>query len=256
MTNGAFTTLTETTSCLGERILVDAEGNRVIAASRRPDGSLRKELRIRPGYIHKEERERFMTRGTQFRQRVEEMSKFPIGFTPQVDNTVNTKKKAKKKSKKPVDVDDPPVIEVETFTGVAPSAKRPDISQTVTKTGTSSFTLETSSPTPNLSGDHVTLKHLPPPETGNGSTAEILSAPHGISKPGSASCSNPDCLNATTLNKRIQQTKTKLKQIAEIEKKIAAGSVKVTPEQYDRVKAKEQLVATLQELETKRADVV
>jgi hypothetical protein len=52
MVPGAFSSVSEVSSCLGERIIIDAEGNRTIAASRRSDGSYRKERRIRPGYIH------------------------------------------------------------------------------------------------------------------------------------------------------------------------------------------------------------
>lgn len=48
---GGFSTTKEEVSPTGERIIIDAEGNRVIAATRRPDGTLRKEIRIRKGYF-------------------------------------------------------------------------------------------------------------------------------------------------------------------------------------------------------------
>lgn len=48
--DAGFSTVRDQISPTGERILIDAEGNRVIAATRRPDGSLRKEMRIRKGF--------------------------------------------------------------------------------------------------------------------------------------------------------------------------------------------------------------
>lgn len=48
---GAFSTEREEISQTGERVITDADGNRVIAATKRADGSLRKEIRIRKGYV-------------------------------------------------------------------------------------------------------------------------------------------------------------------------------------------------------------
>lgn len=41
----------EVNQTTGERILTDADGNRIIASSKRPDGSLRKEIKIRKGFV-------------------------------------------------------------------------------------------------------------------------------------------------------------------------------------------------------------
>ena len=38
-------------------------GERVIAATRRPDGTLRKERKIRPGYVPQEEQQVYLSRG-------------------------------------------------------------------------------------------------------------------------------------------------------------------------------------------------
>ncbi|KAK9826132.1 hypothetical protein WJX81_007353 [Elliptochloris bilobata] len=42
---------------------VNADGERIIAASRRPDGTLRKERRVKPGYIPQDEQPVFQPRG-------------------------------------------------------------------------------------------------------------------------------------------------------------------------------------------------
>lgn len=66
---GVLSTESEVLSRTEGGIRVDAEGNRVITATRRPDGTWRKEIRIRPGYVRDEERQRFVTKGTEVRTR-------------------------------------------------------------------------------------------------------------------------------------------------------------------------------------------
>ena len=39
------------------------DGERVIAASRRPDGTVRKERKIRPGFVPQEEQQVYVSRG-------------------------------------------------------------------------------------------------------------------------------------------------------------------------------------------------
>ena len=41
----------------------DSDGNRIIAASKRPDGTMRKALRVRDGYVPLDEREVYVSRG-------------------------------------------------------------------------------------------------------------------------------------------------------------------------------------------------
>lgn len=50
--------------------VVNERGERVIPASRRPDGTIRKERRIRAGYVPQEEQEIYQSVGAQFRQGV------------------------------------------------------------------------------------------------------------------------------------------------------------------------------------------
>lgn len=42
---------------------VNADGERIIAASRRPDGTLRKERRVKPGYVPQDEQPVYQPRG-------------------------------------------------------------------------------------------------------------------------------------------------------------------------------------------------
>lgn len=43
---------------------VNESGERVIASSRRPDGTLRKERRVRAGYVPQDEQQVYVSRGT------------------------------------------------------------------------------------------------------------------------------------------------------------------------------------------------
>lgn len=51
--------------CQVDIIMADTQegGDRVIAASRRPDGTLRKERKIRPGFVPQEEQQVYVSRG-------------------------------------------------------------------------------------------------------------------------------------------------------------------------------------------------
>ena len=46
-----------------QQYATDEEGNRIIEASRRPDGSLRKKIKVRPGYVPQDEQARFTSSG-------------------------------------------------------------------------------------------------------------------------------------------------------------------------------------------------
>lgn len=51
------------TSMEAQGYTVNADGERIIAASRRPDGTLRKERRVKPGYVPQDEQPVYQPRG-------------------------------------------------------------------------------------------------------------------------------------------------------------------------------------------------
>mmetsp|Transcript_2405 Transcript_2405/g.7211 ORF Transcript_2405/g.7211 Transcript_2405/m.7211 type:complete len:193 (-) Transcript_2405:125-703(-) len=78
-------------------------GERIIPGSRRPDGTLRKEIRVRPGYVPLEEQAVYVSRGAKFR----DTSKMHIpGMDPQAlaaakaANAASLKSKSAKKNEK------------------------------------------------------------------------------------------------------------------------------------------------------------
>lgn len=73
-----------------------AAGERVIAPSRRPDGSLRKEIRIRAGYTPQDEVAIYQPKGAQLRKGPDDV---PPGYDP-VQPSAKPKTKAAKKNEK------------------------------------------------------------------------------------------------------------------------------------------------------------
>eukprot|EP01054_Gregarina_sp_Poly1_P002010 Gregarina_sp_Poly_1__2009@NODE_1527_length_3924_cov_82_479907_g1010_i0_p4_GENE_NODE_1527_length_3924_cov_82_479907_g1010_i0NODE_1527_length_3924_cov_82_479907_g1010_i0_p4_ORF_typecomplete_len197_score31_59Magobind/PF09282_10/2_6e13_NODE_1527_length_3924_cov_82_479907_g1010_i04721062 len=89
----------------GETYIINEKGEKLIAASRRADGSIRKPIKVRPGFMPLEERERFVSRGSAIRRGIEHSAAHPpgaaledtlVGSCP----TVSPKKARKKKSPK------------------------------------------------------------------------------------------------------------------------------------------------------------
>eukprot|EP01056_Protomagalhaensia_sp_Gyna25_P006003 Protomagalhaensia_sp_Gyna_25__6002@NODE_93_length_5325_cov_100_196557_g72_i0_p4_GENE_NODE_93_length_5325_cov_100_196557_g72_i0NODE_93_length_5325_cov_100_196557_g72_i0_p4_ORF_typecomplete_len205_score43_52Magobind/PF09282_10/9_1e14bZIP_Maf/PF03131_17/0_38_NODE_93_length_5325_cov_100_196557_g72_i042764890 len=86
----------------GETYIINEKGEKLIAASRRPDGSIRKAIKVRPGFMPIEERERFVSRGTAIRRGIEEARVMPPGVTPEMmKQPAPAKKPRKKKAAKP-----------------------------------------------------------------------------------------------------------------------------------------------------------
>ncbi|XP_020691652.1 partner of Y14 and mago [Dendrobium catenatum] len=77
------------------------EGERILAPSRRPDGTLRKPIRIRAGYIAQEEVAIYQSKGTLMRKAAESL--VPPGYDPALDakpKTKSAKRNERKKEKK------------------------------------------------------------------------------------------------------------------------------------------------------------
>eukprot|EP01053_Blabericola_migrator_P003969 Blabericola_migrator_1__3968@NODE_21_length_22536_cov_99_458098_g18_i0_p13_GENE_NODE_21_length_22536_cov_99_458098_g18_i0NODE_21_length_22536_cov_99_458098_g18_i0_p13_ORF_typecomplete_len203_score29_71Magobind/PF09282_10/2_1e13bZIP_Maf/PF03131_17/0_0018Med9/PF07544_13/0_98_NODE_21_length_22536_cov_99_458098_g18_i059426550 len=88
----------------GETYIINEKGEKLIAASRRADGSIRKAIKVRPGFMPIEERERFVSRGTAIRRGIEEARLMPPGVTPDMCSREPSRKSKKKKgnARKPV----------------------------------------------------------------------------------------------------------------------------------------------------------
>ncbi|KAJ7549982.1 hypothetical protein O6H91_07G077300 [Diphasiastrum complanatum] len=80
-----------------ERHGAGSEESRVLPATRRPDGTLRKPVRIRAGYTPQEEVAIYQSKGSQFRKGALEV---PPGYDPVEDAPPKLKTKAAKKNEK------------------------------------------------------------------------------------------------------------------------------------------------------------
>lgn len=63
----------------GETYVINRDGERIIPASLRADGSIRKAIKVRPGFIPEEERQRYVSKGQKVRQGVEQARICPPG---------------------------------------------------------------------------------------------------------------------------------------------------------------------------------
>ncbi|KAM7252389.1 hypothetical protein ACFE04_024272 [Oxalis oulophora] len=72
------------------------EGERILGPTRRPDGTLRKPIRIRAGYIPQDEVAIYKSKGALLKQEME--SQLPIGYS--ADMNVKTKSKSAKKNER------------------------------------------------------------------------------------------------------------------------------------------------------------
>eukprot|EP01055_Gregarina_sp_Pseudo9_P000919 Gregarina_sp_Pseudo_9__918@NODE_1589_length_1474_cov_16_294077_g1474_i0_p1_GENE_NODE_1589_length_1474_cov_16_294077_g1474_i0NODE_1589_length_1474_cov_16_294077_g1474_i0_p1_ORF_typecomplete_len205_score57_39Magobind/PF09282_10/2_4e13Magobind/PF09282_10/2_6e03ECM11/PF15463_6/2_9e03ECM11/PF15463_6/0_14PHM7_cyt/PF14703_6/8_3MscS_TM/PF12794_7/3_7Nnf1/PF03980_14/2_8e03Nnf1/PF03980_14/1_1_NODE_1589_length_1474_cov_16_294077_g1474_i04471061 len=87
----------------GETYIINEKGEKLIAATRRADGSIRKAIKVRPGFMPLEERERFVSRGTAIRRGIEEARAQPPGTTAEMLNEAQAEvvKKTRRKKASP-----------------------------------------------------------------------------------------------------------------------------------------------------------
>lgn len=84
------------TTAMGETYITNGEGEKFIAATKRNDGTMRKEIKVREGYVPQDEQ-------AAYGKEVKQKSQFPPGYVPDDTPVVpQQKKKEKKKNKENV----------------------------------------------------------------------------------------------------------------------------------------------------------
>lgn len=79
------------------------EGERILAPTRRPDGTLRKPIRIRAGYVPQDEVAIYQSKGALLRKELTTLQEAPPGYDPELDakpKTKSVKRNERKKEKR------------------------------------------------------------------------------------------------------------------------------------------------------------
>ncbi|XP_024968774.1 partner of Y14 and mago-like isoform X2 [Cynara cardunculus var. scolymus] len=76
------------------------EGERILAPTRRPDGTLRKPIRIRAGYVPQDEVAVYKSKGSQLKKEIESLEILPPGYDPQEDVVNKSKTKSAKRNER------------------------------------------------------------------------------------------------------------------------------------------------------------
>ncbi|KAL3515600.1 hypothetical protein ACH5RR_022502 [Cinchona calisaya] len=76
------------------------EGERILAPTRRPDGSLRKPIKIRAGYVPQEEVALYQSKGSLWRKEMASSQDVPPGYDPVTDAAKPKSKSAKRNERK------------------------------------------------------------------------------------------------------------------------------------------------------------
>ncbi|XP_071724955.1 partner of Y14 and mago-like [Rutidosis leptorrhynchoides] len=74
------------------------EGERILAPTRRPDGTLRKPIRIRAGYVPQDEVAIYKSKGALWKKEME--SQLPPGYNPDLQQVKTTKSKSAKRNER------------------------------------------------------------------------------------------------------------------------------------------------------------
>uniref|UniRef100_A0A7N0SWH8 WIBG Mago-binding domain-containing protein n=1 Tax=Kalanchoe fedtschenkoi TaxID=63787 RepID=A0A7N0SWH8_KALFE len=76
------------------------EGERLLAPTRRPDGTLRKPIKIRAGYVPQEEVAIYKSKGALWKEEMESLQEVPPGYTPPVADSKPKTKSVKRNERK------------------------------------------------------------------------------------------------------------------------------------------------------------
>ncbi|XP_059648136.1 partner of Y14 and mago isoform X2 [Cornus florida] len=76
------------------------EGERILAPTRRPDGTLRKPIRIRAGYVPQDEVAIYQSKGTLWKKEMASSQEMPPGYDPVLDAKPKTKAAKRNERKK------------------------------------------------------------------------------------------------------------------------------------------------------------
>ncbi|KAK1404511.1 Mago-bind domain-containing protein [Heracleum sosnowskyi] len=76
------------------------EGERILGPTRRPDGTLRKPIRIRAGYVPQDEVAIYQSKGALLKKEMESLEGMPPGSDPSVASKPKTTKSAKRNERK------------------------------------------------------------------------------------------------------------------------------------------------------------
>ncbi|KAK3002111.1 hypothetical protein RJ639_021720 [Escallonia herrerae] len=95
--NGREEEVNELAAQLGKTL---KEGERIVAPTRRPDGTLRKPIRIRAGYVPQDEVAIYQSKGALWRKEMESQEVVPPGYDPVLDAKPKTKSAKRNERKK------------------------------------------------------------------------------------------------------------------------------------------------------------
>ncbi|KAK6156946.1 hypothetical protein DH2020_011194 [Rehmannia glutinosa] len=93
--NGGAEDVTQLTAELGKTL---KEGERIVGPTRRPDGTLRKPIRIRAGYVPQDEVALYQSKGALWKKEMAATQEVPPGYDPVVEG--KTKSKAAKRNER------------------------------------------------------------------------------------------------------------------------------------------------------------
>lgn len=76
------------------------EGERIVGPTRRPDGTLRKPIRIRAGYVPQDEVAVYKSKASQLKKKIESLEIVPPGYDPEEDVVNKPKTKSAKRNER------------------------------------------------------------------------------------------------------------------------------------------------------------